>query len=202
MTLDPLRFRDPVQISPLSPNELYRTLIPDTPYTHRILGILRSIGIPEDYGPSRGLSLQTEAEDLATARLLPDGREIRLTPNVAEDWKDMVRAAGQEDVTLLLISGFRSVDYQRQIIERKLGRGESLDQILRINAAPGYSEHHTGRAVDIGTPGCPPLEEEFENTSAFRWLQRHAGDFGFRLSYPRFNPARIIYEPWHWLHHG
>ena len=146
--------------------------------------------------------MQAEAEELVTVRSLPDGREIRLVPAVAEEWRAMVQAAVRDDVSLVLVSGFRSVDYQRQILERKLARGETLERILQVNAAPGYSEHHTGRAVDIGTPGCAPLEEEFENTAAFRWLQQHAGDFGFRLSYPRFNPARIIYEPWHWLHQG
>lgn len=172
----------------------------ESAYCQRIGDILRTLGIPDDYGTSRSLTLQPEAAELVTARVLPDGREIRLAPQVAEDWHAMVRAAGQEDVSLLLISGFRSVEYQREIIERKLGRGVAIDQILRVNAAPGYSEHHTGRAVDIGTPGCPPLEEEFENTAAFRWLQQHAAAFGFHLSYPRFNLYRIIYEPWHWLH--
>jgi D-alanyl-D-alanine carboxypeptidase len=169
-------------------------------YRQRIEDILRTLGIPDDYGPSRSLTLQPEAGELMTARVMPDGREIRLAPQVARDWHSLVQAAALDNVSLLLISGFRSVEYQRQIIERKLGRGMPIDQILRVNAAPGYSEHHTGRAVDIGTPGCPPLEEEFENTPAFRWLQQHAGEFGFHLSYPRFNLYRIIYEPWHWLH--
>lgn len=169
-------------------------------YRQRIEDILRTLGIPDDYGTSRGLSLQPEAGELVTARVVPDGREIRLAPPVAEDWHSLVQAAARDGVSVLLISGFRSVEYQRQIIERKLGRGIPIDQILRVNAAPGYSEHHTGRAVDIGTPGCPPLEEEFENTPAFRWLQQHAEEFGFHLSYPRFNLYRIIYEPWHWLH--
>jgi len=54
-----------------------------------------------------------------------------------------------------------------------------------VNAAPGYSEHHTGRAIDIGASGEPPLTETFEHTAAFRWLARRGGEFGFRLSYPR-----------------
>jgi zinc D-Ala-D-Ala carboxypeptidase len=169
-------------------------------YAGAVSTLLQELGIPEDYGSSRGLDLQPEATELVTARILPDGREIRLTPDVAASWQAMSQAASRDRVTLVLISGFRSVAYQRQIIERKLARGETLDQILRVNAAPGYSEHHTGRAVDIGTPGSPPLEEEFENTEAFRWLQLHAPQFGFSLTYPRFNLHRIVYEPWHWLH--
>jgi D-alanyl-D-alanine carboxypeptidase len=67
-----------------------------------------------------------------------------------------------------------------------------------VNAAPGHSEHHTGRAVDIATPGSRPLTEEFEQTDAFRWLSSRAVEFGFSLTYPRDNPWGIAYEPWHW----
>jgi len=119
---------------------------------------------------------------------------------VATNWQAMVQAAASENVTLILISGFRSVAYQRQLIERKLSRGQTLEQILRVSAAPGYSEHHTGRAIDIGTPGCKSLEEEFESTGAFRWLQLNSARFGFFMTYPRFNLHRIVYEPWHWLY--
>ncbi|MFX5776691.1 D-alanyl-D-alanine carboxypeptidase family protein, partial [Acinetobacter baumannii] len=52
-----------------------------------------------------------------------------------------------------------------------------------MNAAPGFSEHHSGHALDIGTPGDAPAEESFETTDAFAWLQAHAGGHGFHLSY-------------------
>ena len=172
----------------------------DSPYADRIAGLLEELGIAADYGARRGMDLQSEAEELVAARVLPDGRELRLVPQTAAAWEAMQTAAAADQVTLLLISGFRSVAYQRQIIDRKRARGDLLEAILRVNAAPGYSEHHTGRAVDIGTPDSRPLEEEFENTKAFRWLAQEAGRFGFRLSYPRNNLQGIVYEPWHWLH--
>ena len=98
-----------------------------------------------------------------------------------------------------LVSAFRSLNYQRQIFERKLSQGELLAQILRVNAAPGYSEHHTGCAVDLTTDGCPPLTEAFEHTAAFAWLVARAKDFGFTMTYPRGNKFGLIYEPWHWV---
>jgi len=73
-----------------------------------------------------------------------------------------------------------------------------MDEILRVSAAPGYSEHHSGRALDLTTPGFAPVEEEFERSDAFAWLRRRAADFRFRLSYPRDNVHGIAYEPWHW----
>ena len=171
-------------------------------YAAHVAADLRALGIPENYAELRRLTLQPEATELVTARVLKDGRELKLVPAAASAWTAMVTAAAADTVTLLLISGFRSVEHQRLIVERKLAAGTPLAEILGVNAAPGYSEHHTGRAVDIGTPGCPRLTEEFEQTPAFLWLARRAGDFGFRLSYPRDNPHGVIYEPWHWLQVG
>ena len=45
---------------------------------------------------------------------------------------------------------------------------------------------------------CKVLDEEIEQTEAFDWLVRFAGEFGFRLSYPRGNSCGYAYEPWHW----
>jgi D-alanyl-D-alanine carboxypeptidase len=105
-------------------------------------------------------------------------------------------------VVLEAISGYRSHDYQLGIFRRKLARGQSVDEILRVNAAPGFSEHHDGRALDVSTPGEPAAEESFEATPAFAWLRKRAGEFGFVMSYPRDNPHGIVYEPWHWRHEG
>ena len=174
----------------------------DPEYAARIAAGLRVLNIPESYASERRLELQPEAAELQVARILKDGRELKLAPPAAAVWTKLSETASRDGVTLLLISGFRSVDHQRQILERKLAEGKSITEILRVNAAPGYSEHHTGRAVDIGTPGCPPLTEAFEETAAFAWLARHAARFGFRLSYPRDNPHGVIYEPWHWFQMG
>ena len=63
--------------------------------------------------------------------------------------------AMRDGIVLEAISGYRSHDYQLGIFERKLARGQTVDEILAVNAAPGYSEHHGGRALDIGTPDEP-----------------------------------------------
>lgn len=114
----------------------------------------------------------------------------------------MVAAAAGDEIQLQLVSAYRSVDYQEGILRKKLEKGQAIDEILRISAAPGFSEHHSGRAVDVTTPGFPALEEAFEESEAFAWLIRHAGEFSFRLSYPRGNPHGVAYEPWHWAWWG
>jgi len=113
----------------------------------------------------------------------------------------MVAAAAQDGVVLHVVSAYRSTEYQLGILRRKLDRGQTIDDILRVSAAPGYSEHHSGRALDLTTPGCIALEEEFEHSPAFSWLNASASRFAFRLSFPRGNCHGIAFEPWHWCWH-
>ncbi|WP_415908708.1 M15 family metallopeptidase [Oleiharenicola sp. Vm1] len=162
------------------------------------------LGIPADYPRTRGLPLQREAPRLVlVARAPDDGKAIRLAPRAAAAWRRMQAAAAADGVTLLPLSGFRSVARQTAIIRGHLARGRPLADLLRYVAAPGCSEHHTGRAIDIGSPDeRAHFEASFDRTREFRWLRRHAGRFGFRLSYPRRNPHRIGYEPWHWFFVG
>ncbi|WP_039955616.1 M15 family metallopeptidase, partial [Xanthomonas graminis] len=129
-------------------------------------------------------------------------RPLWLSAGAARAWQALQRAAARDGVVLEAISGYRSHDYQLGIFARKFARGQTLQQILQVNAAPGYSEHHSGDALDIGTPGEPPAEESFERTAAFAWLDAHAAGFGYRMSYPRDNPHGIVYEPWHWRWHA
>lgn len=130
------------------------------------------------------------------------GRHLWLQRDTARHWQQMRAAALREGVALEAVSGYRSWNYQADIITRKLERGVALHDILRVNALPGFSEHHSGRAIDIAEPGTPPAETVFESTDAFAWLVRFAPDFGFRLSYPRGNLAGMAYEPWHWYWQG
>jgi D-alanyl-D-alanine carboxypeptidase len=168
-------------------------------HEERIRQTLRELGIPLSHATGRRPSFHLECEDLVSIGLDQAGREQRLERQAAAQWQAMRDTAGREGVVLDVISAFRSFDYQRQIIARKLAAGQLIGQILRVSALPGFSEHHTGRALDIGTPGCPPLTEAFEQTAAYRWLTQHAPSFGFRLSYPRGNPHGVSFEPWHWV---
>ena len=158
----------------------------------------QELGIPEDYGCSGRMPVFEEAVELVDVGPNLVGRMQRLAPQAAASWAAMVDAAAAEGVRLLIVSGFRSIDYQARLIRKKINAGQLVTDILKVNAAPGFSEHHTGRAVDIATPGSRPLTEEFEDSEAFRWLTANAAGFGFSMTYPRDNPYGVIYEPWHW----
>ncbi|WP_372012584.1 M15 family metallopeptidase [Pseudoxanthomonas sp. 10H] len=166
---------------------------------HERLGML---GIDGRYAQRTGLELVAEPDWLLLAGFDRYRRPLWLVPGAARAWQAMRRAAASDGVVLEAVSGYRSHDYQLGIFERKLARGQGLAQILEVNAAPGYSEHHAGDALDIGAPGEPPAEESFEATAAFAWLARHAARHGFSMSYPRGNRHGIVYEPWHWRWRG
>ncbi len=159
---------------------------------------LERLGIDDAYGERTGLPLVPEPDWLAFAGFDRYHRPLWLHADAARAWQHLREAALRDDVVLEAISGYRSHDYQLGIFERKLARGQTVEDILNVNAAPGYSEHHSGLALDIGTPDEPPAEESFERTPAFAWLQDNAGAHGFVMSYPRGNPHGIVDEPWHW----
>jgi len=157
-----------------------------------------ALGVPRNYGRTRKLRRVREPLHLESIGLDTQGREQFLAPRAARAWARMREAAARDGVELQVVSAFRSIEYQLGILKRKLERGLSMEQILRVSAAPGYSEHHSGRALDITTSGFAALEEEFEDSPAFAWLKKNARRFGFHLSYPRKNRHGIAYEPWHW----
>jgi len=156
------------------------------------------LGIPKDYNDSGRRPQFDEAIDLVDVGPNLIGRMQRLTPDTALSWASMQTAARDDGILLLLVSGYRGFEYQASLIRKKINAGQSLSEILSVNAAPGFSEHHTGQAIDIATPGSRPLTEDFETTEAFAWLQMNAARFGFAMSYARDNPQGFIYEPWHW----
>jgi len=164
----------------------------------RLHARLHALGVDADYAQRTGLPETAEPRTLQLAGFDRYRRPLWLRPDAARAWQHLQAAAMREGVVIESISGYRSHDYQLGIFDRKLARGQTLEQILTVNAAPGYSEHHSGRALDVGTPGEPPAEESFERTPAFAWLMANAAGYGFVLSYPRDNPNGIVYEPWHW----
>ncbi len=168
--------------------------------TDRIEELLRDLGIPSANLIRRKLQRWPDADLLEIAEIADDGREHRLEPRAAQAWRQMKAAAALDGERLHIVSAFRSAARQAEIIRRKLQSGLPIQEILAVSAPPGYSEHHTGRAVDLSTPGVAALTTEFEATSAFQWLCGNASRFGFHLSYPRGNAHGYRYEPWHWCH--
>jgi len=167
-------------------------------YRVRVQSILASLELSPNAFAGRALTLCQEPEALVIAEIGSDGREHLLMPAAADAWRAMRAAARADGIEIRIVSAFRSVDRQAEIVRRKLARGLSLEEIFEVSAPPGYSEHHTGRAVDVAMDGAAQLEPGFGQTPAFRWLSEYANSFSFFLSFPVGNPHGFVYEPWHW----
>jgi D-alanyl-D-alanine carboxypeptidase len=162
--------------------------------------IFSELGIRPELIAARGLPECSEANELEIAEIDDDGRQHFLIKSAAIAWKNLKAAAFADGVDLFIVSAYRSIDRQVEILRRKLATGAAIEDVLCVNAPPGFSEHHTGRAVDLSTPGCRVLDLEFDKTPAFSWLSSHADGFGYQLSYPIGNQRGFQYEPWHWYY--
>jgi D-alanyl-D-alanine carboxypeptidase len=71
------------------------------------------------------------------------------------------------------------------------------------SARPGYSEHQTGLAVDIGGDGCH-IADCFATTTSGKWAAANAYKYGFILRYPadKVTVTGYRYEPWHFRYVG
>ena len=163
---------------------------------------LHKLGAPPDLMDQRRLPVYPDAANLAIADVSASGREHLLIPEAAASWKRMLESAKADGISLVIISAFRSFDRQYKLVSDKLNQGETIHGVFAVMAPPGCSEHHTGRALDVGTLGCEPLSEKFAESDAFHWLAGNAARFGFKLSFPKGNEWGIDYEPWHWCYRG
>lgn len=112
----------------------------------------------------------------------------------------MVAAAKQEDAQLNLQSGYRSYSFQISLYNRYVKeQGQSVADSQ--SARPGFSEHQTGFAADLGSVSHPEcdVEECFGTTLEGKWLTANAYKYGFIIRYPQNmqSVTGYIYEPWH-----
>ena len=112
--------------------------------------------------------------------------------------------AEKDGVYLVFLSGFRSIQLQKEIFySLKSIRSQIALERARVSAPPGYSEHSTGFAIDIGDKFNreTDFEVEFEGTPAFKWLKKNAAKYHFKLSFDKEQNS-VDYEPWHWRYEG
>jgi len=141
---------------------------------------------------------------------IPKEKLVLIEPNIQVhiDMRDsllkMRDEAKKDGIYLVFLSGYRSINLQNEIFySLKSFRNQVAVERARVSAPPGYSEHSTGFAIDIGdaTQRETDFETDFENTDAFRWLIKNAAKFHFKLSFNKDNKY-IDYEPWHWRYEG
>jgi len=130
--------------------------------------------------------------------------DIKVHIDMRDSLLKMREEAKKDGIYLVFLSGYRSINLQNDIFySLKSIRNQEAAERARVSAPPGYSEHSTGFAIDIGdaTQRETDFETDFENTDAFRWLIKNAAKFHFKLSFNKDNKY-IDYEPWHWRYEG
>ena len=123
----------------------------------------------------------------------------RLRAPAADAYKQFAKAAKAAGVNVMPISGYRSFSEQASLYDSYVRQyGQATADTLA--ARPGYSEHQTGLAMDIGNAsGTCALQACFANTPAGRWAAEHGWEYGFIIRYPAGAEATTgyTYEPWH-----
>ena len=104
---------------------------------------------------------------------------------------------------LLVTSSFRTLEYQRRVYEEYVqNHGEEMAKLYV--ADPGFSEHHTGLAVDLSTMSKAGERVPLISHEAFEWVKAHCTDHGFILRYPVGSEeiTHVAFEPWHFRYVG
>lgn len=132
----------------------------------------------------------------------------RIIPELME----MLQAAKDDGVSLIVCSPYRDLNRQQVLFERKIKaymrQGYSYMEAYQISSqtvtVPGASEHQIGLAIDFLCKGYSSLNEGFENTEGGKWLAAHGHEYGFILRYPKGKEyiTGIEYEPWHFRYVG
>ncbi|MBO5479311.1 MAG: M15 family metallopeptidase [Clostridia bacterium] len=122
--------------------------------------------------------------------------------------RSMINAMNKKGITKVWVqSAYRSYEKQEELFNRKVqyyknqGKKQEEAETLAqtVVQRPEMSEHNLGLAADFNT-----VNNEFEKTKAFEWLQENAADYGFILRYPKDKQeiTGITYESWHWRYVG
>ena len=157
-------------------------------------------------GPNQLLN-HRRYEEANPADLVPlnPSSQLQLQAPAQAAVNQMIAQAKSEGVQLGIASAFRTIEDQNKLFfDVKAARGESSTTRAEVSAPPGYSEHHTGYAVDFIDESKPSTHTEasFETTPAFQWLKKNAPAYNFELSFPKDANSTVRYEPWHWRYVG
>ena len=137
---------------------------------------------------------------------------LQCDERIIPDLLDMLQAAKNDNISLVICSPYRNLDRQQMLFNRKINtymsRGMSyIDAYKMASQAvtiPGSSEHQLGLALDIYTASYMTLDAGFGETKAGIWLREHCSEYGFILRYPEGKEyiTGIEYEPWHFRYVG
>lgn len=126
---------------------------------------------------------------------------LMINKEAYNEYKKMQDDMAKEGLTIRIISAYRTYQYQENLYNNYLKK-EAKNIVDTYSARPGYSEHHTGLAIDVDNKKLD--FNKFYLTKEFLWMQDNAYKYGFILRYPKDkeNITGYFYEPWHYRYVG
>ena len=148
--------------------------------------------LPDGYTPHNLVTLDT------SRAYIINRKDLSLTKTAEAALQKMALAAKQDGVTLVVSSSYRSYAYQKNLFERYV-RESGEKEAERFSARPGTSQHQLGTVIDFGS-----ISNEFAQTRAGKWMQQHAAQYGWSLSFPKGYEAvtGYVWESWHYRYIG
>ncbi len=161
-------------------------------------------------GPKNKIENEVAESQLAT---LSDNSH-QVDSRIVTDYEALSAAATKAGYPLVIISAFRSVEAQKQVFDNNVNSLVSGSGMTEADATtktketmtePGYSEHHTGLAIDIVDQDwyksytTQVLDASYGDQPGAKWIAENAPKYGFIIRYPkdRQDITGITYEPWH-----
>lgn len=123
------------------------------------------------------------------------------TPATAEAYHDMTEKMKELGMTIYVVSSYRDIAYQKNLYNGYL-RTDSKEEVDSYSSRPGFSEHHTGRALDISN--VYNNLNVFEGSKEAEWIYEHCHEYGFIVRYKegQTDVTGYIFEPWHIVYVG
>ena len=152
----------------------------------------KTSALPSDYEPS-----DLTRPDVKYAPGVAESRK-QMRPAAARALEELFKAAADDGIELLAISGYRSYWTQNDLYKRRL-KETSLEYVSVYVAKPGQSEHQTGLAMDLGCNKNTGLTGSFGDTPEGKWVAENCWRFGFIIRYKEewTDITGYAYEPWH-----
>ena len=123
---------------------------------------------------------------------------LALREDAAAALAEMGRAAKKDGITLDVSSTYRSYETQERTFNYWVSV-DGLEEAERESARPGTSQHQLGAAVDFGN-----IEDSYALTDGCKWLNAHAEEYGWSLSFPQGyeDVTGYRWECWHFRYIG
>lgn len=138
----------------------------------------KSYSIPKDYNPGKMVYLE---------------KSQMVLPEVVDPFKQLVSDSSQLGLNIYNATCYRSYGFQNTLYTNYIKR-DGKEAAETYSARPGYSEHHTGLAIDVNS-----VSNAFAGTPESVWLNDNCHRYGFIIRYPKGKEdiTGYQYEPWH-----